>query len=105
MNSRLSVTGLSDWIEGRLKSLSLLIVLLITGFGAWGQTTSVTSIPEVDENGEIHVCLGSVVLFSHDTPESQLVGATDFNWDFDYNQKRYTLKQIRGYSKNKFICR
>ena len=66
---------------GRLKSLSLIAMLLMTAHGALGQT-SVTSIPEADENGEIHICLGSTVLFNDDTPDNSLSGETIFNWDF-----------------------
>ena len=66
---------------GRLKSLSLIAMLLMTAHGALGQTI-ITSIPEADENGEIHICLGSTVLFNDDTPDNSLSGETIFNWDF-----------------------
>jgi hypothetical protein len=72
----------------RLAGLPLLLLLMsaLTWGEVMGQTV-LGSIPEADENGEIHVCLGSVVSFIHETPDWQLVGSTEFNWDFDYENQ------------------
>ncbi|MDA1335714.1 MAG: PKD domain-containing protein [Bacteroidetes bacterium] len=86
MNNRIIENWLAFSLKGWFKFLMLFIALISSGVVVWAQT-SISSIPVADENGEIHVCLGSAVLFSHDTPEWQLVGSTEFNWDFDYQNQ------------------
>ena len=91
MSSRIIVDWIGFCFKGWFKPLLLFIVLISSGVVARGQTyTSISSIPVADGNGEIHVCLGSVVLFSHETPASLLVGSTDFNCDFGNGQSATT---------------
>ena len=69
-------------------------MLLMTAHGALGQT-SITSIPEADENGEIHICLGSTVLFNDNTPDNSLSGETIFDWDLGMEIRQRQPVRIR----------